>query len=150
MRGVSLCSWILAANTGITYARFMPNSEYALIGGFNHNLGIYEVKTGVKKKKYVGLVNNSIPLVHSYGKIGTEDYYIFGASENDEVHVWNLTSEALEQTIKLPKGPVVEEDNVATCVDYHEKSQRLAICGPNSRNTSYIYQLSHNPSINLS
>ncbi len=147
MRGVSLCSWILAANVGVTSARFMPNSEYALIGGFNNNLGIFDIKTGAKKKKYVGHTNTTIPLVHTYGKIGPQTYYVFGASEGDEVKVWNMQSETMEHAVKLPKDPPAAGENghsFATCVDYSEKSGRLAVCGPNTRNASYIYQILSN------
>lgn len=140
MRGVALCSWLLGASIGITHAKFMPNPEYALIGGFGNTLGIYEVKTGINKKKYQGIINQTFPLVHSYGKIGKENY-IFGASELDEVKVWNLKSEAIENTIKLPKDPKDGKGNFAAGVDYNEKSRRLAICGPNSRNAAYLYQM---------
>ena len=141
MRGVSLCSWILGASAGITYARFLPNSEYALIGGLSQHLAMYEVKTGVKKKKYVGVANNSFPLVHSYGKVGTKGYYIFGASESDEVKIWNMASEAVEGTIRIPKESSEDIDSFAACVDYNEATQRLAVCGPNSKNAAYLYQI---------
>ena len=141
IRGVALCSWLLGASIGITHARFLPNPEYALIGGFGNTLGIYDIKTGKKKKKYNGIVNANYPLVHSYGKIA-DDSYIFGASETDEVKIWNMKSEATEYTVKLPQDSQGNNNgNFAACVDYHEKSKRLAVCGPNSRNASYLYQL---------
>lgn len=116
----------------------MPNSEYSLIGGFNNSLGIYENKKGLKKKKFVGHKNQNFPLTHSFGKVGPKDFYVFGASEGNEVMIWNLTSEKLVQTINLPK----ENDACGLCVDYHEPTQRLAISGSNTLNASYIYHLS--------
>ncbi len=124
----------------------MPNPEYALIGGTGNTLGIYEIKTGKKKKKYTGFTNGDLPLVHSYGKIADE-YCVFGASETEEVKIWNMKSEALQYTVPLPKdtagtSAIAEgKNNFAACVDYHEKSKRMAVCGPNSRNAAYVYQI---------
>lgn len=138
-RGVALSSGLLGANIGITYVGFMPNSEYILAGGLEGMLGIYEVKTGVKKKKYEGTVNASYPLHHSYGKIGGA-FHILGASEANEVKVWDLKSEATRYSIKLPQDQTDKEHFVA-CVDYNETAQRLAVCGPNSRNAAYLYSI---------
>lgn len=121
----------------------MPNSEYILIGGLGGTLGIHEVKTGRKKKKYEGILNNNFPLKHTYGKIA-DTFHIFGASENDEVKVWDMKSEAIKYNIQLPKDPKNSEKHFAGCVDYNEESQRLAVCGPNSINAAYIYTIPSN------
>lgn len=140
MRGVALCSWLLGANIGITYTKFLPNSQYALIGGFGNTLGIYDNKTGKKKKMYEGIANTSYPLAHSYGKIG-KDFYVFGSSEIDEIKIWNMKSEEIEYEIELPKGDDENEETFAACVDYNESSQRLAVCGPNAKNAAYLYTI---------
>eukprot|EP00826_Nyctotherus_ovalis_P062441 TRINITY_DN9030_c0_g1_i6.p1 TRINITY_DN9030_c0_g1~~TRINITY_DN9030_c0_g1_i6.p1 ORF type:complete len:173 (+),score=30.91 TRINITY_DN9030_c0_g1_i6:474-992(+) len=138
-RGVALSSGLLGANIGITYVGFMPNSEYILAGGLEGILGIYEVKTGVKKKKYEGILNANYPLHHSYGKIGST-FHIFGGSESDEAKVWDMKSEAIKYNIKLPKDQT-DKENFVACVDYNEAAQRLAVCGPNSRNAAYLYSI---------
>ena len=121
----------------------MPNSSYALVGGLGNHLRMYDIKSGANKKKYSGHVNNTLPLVHSTGKVGDE-HYIFGASESDELKVWNVTSEILEHSVKLPKSLPDDTHNFAACVDYHEASRRLAVCGPNARNAAYVYQVPFN------
>lgn len=121
----------------------MPNSEYILIGGLGGTLGIYEVKTGKKEKKYEGIVNANFPLSHSYGKIG-DTFHIFGGSETEEVKIWDMKSEAIRYNISLPKEQNNTEESFAVCVDYNETSQRLAVCGPNSRNASYLYSIPSN------